>query len=572
MILQALTAYYEALRARGEIGEIGWAETRVQYALELDAAGQLLRILPLESADEKGKAIVRYLELPAPVKRTSGVNANFLWDNSAYLLGIDGKGKPERTKQCFAAAKELHLKLLSDLDDPAARAICAFFRTWEPENAMVHPTVAEVADKLLAGANLTFWFDGRLAKESAAIRRRWQEYYDTPPEGEKMRCLVTGELVVPEDVHPAIKRVYGAQSSGAALVSFNGDAFCSYGRVQNQNAPVGRYAAFAYTAALNRLLSDSNHCRRMGDTTVVFWAEDAEPQYQDFFGLAIDGGNVVTDDDLRSVMNALAQGRDCDWNALPLHPDNRFYVLGLAPNAARLSVRFFLQNDFGAFVRHFKEHFDRLEIVRWKNDKETELPLWKLLRETVNQNSRDKTPSPQMAGDVLRSIFSGGRYPATLYQSTMLRLLAEHNVSRGKAAIIKAYLLRNSRNEKNKEALTVELNDQTTYLPYLLGRLFAVLENIQSAANPGINTTIKDKYLTSACETPSVVFPTLLKLAEKHLRKINGGTKGDCEKQLRELTDKITESFPKHLNLDDQGIFMLGYYHQPQERCGKKKN
>lgn len=177
-----------------------------------------------------------------------------------------------------------------------------------------------------------------------------------------------------------------------------------------------------------------------------------------------------------------------------------------------------------------------------------------------------------MAGDVLRSIFSGGRYPATLYQSTMLRLLAEHNVSRGKAAIIKAYLLRNSRNEKNKEALTVELNDQTTYLPYLLGRLFAVLENIQSAANPGINTTIKDKYLTSACETPSVVFPTLLKLAEKHLRKINGGTKGDCEKQLRELTDKITESFPKHLNLDDQGIFMLGYYHQPQERCGKKKN
>ena len=387
-----------------------------------------------------------------------------------------------------------------------------------------------------------------------------------------MRCLVTGELVVPEDVHPAIKRVYGAQSSGAALVSFNGDAFCSYGRVQNQNAPVGRYAAFTYTAALNRLLSDSNHCRRMGDTTVVFWAEDAEPQYQDFFGLAIDGGNVVTDDDLRSVMNALAPGRVCDWNALPLHPNNRFYVLGLAPNAARLSVRFFLQNDFGAFVRHFKEHFDRLEIVRWKNDKETELPLWKLLRETVNQNSRDKTPSPQMAGDVLRSIFSGGRYPATLYQSTMLRLLAEHNVSRGKAAIIKAYLLRNSRNEKNKEALTVELNDQTTYLPYLLGRLFAVLENIQSAANPGINTAIKDKYLTSACETPSVVFPTLLKLAEKHLRKINGGTKGDCEKQLRELTGKITESFPKHLNLDDQGIFMLGYYHQPQERCGKKKN
>lgn len=571
MILQALTTYYEALRARGEIGEVGWAETRTQYALELDKTGKLLHILPLESMDEKGKPIPRNMDLPAPVKRTSGVEANFLCDNSSYLLGIDNKENPERTQQCFEEAKKLHLKLLSGLSDPTAQAICAFFQTWKPQNALTHPAVAKITDKLFTGANLIFMVDGNLAVESAAIRQSWQEYYDTPSKGEEMRCLVTGERVVPEDVHPAIKRVYGAKSSGAALVSFNGDAFCSFGHTQNQNAPVGRYAAFAYTAALNQLLKTGQHFRRIGDTTVVFWAEDAQPQYQDFFGLSLDGKNIITDDDLRSTMNALAQGRSCDWNSMPLLPDNRFYVLGLAPNAARVSVRFFLQNDFGAFVRHFKEHFDRLEIVRPIYDKNAELPLDALLRETVNQNSRDKTPSPQMAGDVLRAIFTGGRYPATLYQRTMLRLHTEHTVTRGKAAIIKAYLLRNAKDEKNKEVLTVDLNDQTIYPPYLLGRLFSVLEDIQTATNRNINTTIKDKYLTSACETPAIVFPSLLKLAEKHLRKLEGGIKYNHEKQLRELTSKITESLPKHLNLDDQGIFMLGYYHQTQSRYVKKE-
>lgn len=384
-----------------------------------------------------------------------------------------------------------------------------------------------------------------------------------------MRCLVTGENVVPEKIHPSVKRIAGAQTSGAALVSFNADAFCSFGRKQSLNAPIGRYAAFAYTAALNYLTVRPEHFRRIGDTTVVFWAEGAQPQYQSVFGLALDGGNSVTDGDLYAVIEALAEGKTCDWNSFPLHPDNRFYVLGLAPNAARLSVRFFLESEFGAFALHFQEHYRRLRIV---GQQDAALPLWKLLRETVNQNSREKTPSPQMAGDLLRAILSGGRYPATLYQNVMLRIRAERNISPAKAAMIKAYLLRNTDAPIYKEVLTVELNDKTHYQPYLLGRLFSVLEDIQNKANPNIGTTIRDKYFTSACETPAVIFPTLLKLAEKHLRKLDGGMKVYCEKQLNELLAKITESYPNHLNLNDQGIFQLGYYHQTNARYTRKEN
>jgi len=572
MILNALVDYYEALAARGAIARPGWGKTKISFALELDGDGKLLRALPLSSQPEDGKKPVpRTMELPAPVKRTVGIAANFLWDNSAYLLGTDGKGKPERAKDCFAAAKELHLSLLQELDDPFARAICRFFESWEPEKAAEEPALSDSLEDILKGVNLTFLFDGVFPDKNGALCRAWQEHYDGGGDGEKMRCLVTGEKVVPEKTHPAIKNVVGAQSSGAALVSFNADAFCSYERSQNLNAPVGKYAAFAYTTALNSLLSDKEHVRRFGDTTVVFWAEDAEPAYQAAFAGFLDGGgDKLTPGELKSCMDDLAHGRLSRWQDVPLHAQNHFYILGLAPNAARLSVRFFLRGEFGKFAENMQKHYEDIDIVSDNRSKFDTMPLWALLRETVNMNSHSKDALPQMAGDTLRSILSGQSYPATLYQQTQLRIRAEHEVTRGRAGIIKAYLTRLQNNEKFREALTVKLNEETDYQPYILGRLFSVLEGLQQAANPGINTTIKDKYFTSAGATPAVVFPTLLNLAEKHLRKLDGGKRVYWAKQVTELTSRVTESYPAHHNLYDQGIFQLGYYHQTQKRFEKK--
>ena len=375
-----------------------------------------------------------------------------------------------------------------------------------------------------------------------------------------------------ESVHPSIKNVAGAQSSGAALVSFNAPAFCSYGKEQSLNAPTGKYAAFAYPTALNHLLSDRDHVWRVGDATVVCWARDGGSAYQNFMGWCCFGQEPSYDvNDLRQMVGRLCQGEMVTYSQEKLDPDMDFYILGLSPNAARLSVRFFLRNTFGGFLKHVQAHYDRLEIVRPAFDKFETLPLWRLLSETVNQNSRDKSPAPNLAGEVLRAVLSDTCYPATLLNGVTLRIRAEHEVNRGRAAILKAYYSKRQNPDVPKEVLTVSLNPDSANIPYNLGRLFSVLEAIQSAANPGINTTIKDKYFNSASATPAIVFPTLLNLAQKHLKKLDGGLRTHYDKQLTALLSKLGEGYPARMSLPQQGSFQLGYYHQTQARYEKKE-
>jgi len=572
MILQALVDYYEKLASKGEISRPGWAITKISYALEISTEGELLSILPLKVPNENGKKMIpREFGLPAPEKRTVGVAANFLWDNAMYMLGLDTKGDSERVSRCFEAAKERHLTLLGEVDDPFAKAICGFFSSWDISVAAENPHVAEIMEDLSGGSNLVFMFNRQFPSDNSAISGAWQRHYDSTQDGEKMRCLITGEDVVPEATHPTIKNVRDAQSSGAALVSFNAASFCSYEREQNLNAPIGKYAAFAYTTALNHLLADRSNVVYIGDATVVFWVESAEAEYQNAF-LSFINREENGDDtlDLQGIMDKLAKGEEADWNGIPLDPSSRFYVLGLSPNASRISVRFFLRDSFGNFAKHSKTHYERLNIAKPEYEKQSDMPLWKLMKETVNPNANDKKSSPQMSGDTLRAILTGGRYPATLYQSIQLRIRADRKISYRRAALIKAYLLRNTSNEAIEEVLTVKLNDQTTYQPYVLGRMFALLEGIQERANPGINATIKDKYLSSACATPAKIFPILLNLSAKHLRKLDTGINIYYSKQMGELTALITDSYPAHHNIEDQGIFQLGYYHQLQKRYEKK--
>lgn len=575
MILQALTQLYEDLLARGEIPPLGWSAINISYALCLGEDGQLEEVVPtLQEVDVgKGKTALRpqVKELPAAVKRSSGILSNFLWDNSSYMLGLDEKGKPERSMECFEACRALHHSILDGVDAPAAKAILRYFDAWQPAEAAEHPALAPYLKEILKGANLIFRVSGMYAQEDPAIRAAWQTHYDMQG-GAKMQCLVTGKTDSITAVHPAVSGVRDAQSSGAALVSFNGPAFCSYGREQGFNAPVGKYAAFAYTAALNHLLSGKDNVQFIGDTTVVCWAEGAEPAYTDFACSALFGAELpqeLTEQDLSAMLNRLANGLPC--TELPLDPNRPFYILGLAPNAARLSVRFFLRDTFGALMRHVNDHHTRMEIIRPVNDPYTLLPLWAMLRETVNLNSRDKSPSPAMAAATARAIFTGGLYPASLLEATMLRIRAEHKITRGRAAILKAYYLRNENKECPKEVLTVSLNEASTNIPYTLGRLFSVYEAVQQAANPGINTTIKDKYYNSAASTPATIFPILDGLCQKHLRKLGAGQRIYYEKQIMELKNILGEENPLRLTLPQQGSFNLGYYHQTQKRYQKKE-
>lgn len=584
MILQALTAYYEQLVRQGKLSAPGWDDSfKVSYELRLNDAGQLLRVVPLLTEKTVGKKTVlapRAMRVPAHEKRSSGIAANFLCDNSTYLLGADEKGKPERSADCFKACAKLHHTILDGVDSPAARALLAYFDSWDPAQAATNPLLQKQWKEITGNANLIFGYEAAdhshsFVNDDPAIQNAWQTHYnDRSADSDMGQCLITGKYAPIERTHPNISGVPGAQSSGAALVSFNAPAFCSYGHEQGDNAPVSKYAAFAYTTALNRLLADRSHCKHVGDTTILCWAENAEPVYQDAMSMFLFGADEaagIQENDVQAALKRLSAGQTVPFLEKELSPDQHFYLLGLAPNAARLSVRFFLRDTFGCFAQNLQKHAEEMEIDCSEKEKFRTLPIWAVVNETTRTvPGQPAKPSPQLAGDLLRAVLTGGRYPATLLNGVTLRIRAEQNVTRGRAAVIKAYYLRNYPTELNKEVYTVSLNE-TTNVPYLLGRLFSVLEAVQKAANPGINTTIKDRYFNAACATPGMSFPTLLRLSQKHLRKLNDGLATHYDKQITELMAQLPESgFPARLSLPDQGKFTIGYYHQTQKRYVKK--
>lgn len=578
MILQALTRYYEDLLQRGEIAAPGWSPAKISFALCLDRDGQVLQVIPTMEEVTMGKKTVlrpQEKELPVGEDRSSNVAANFLWDNSGYILGIDQKGNLKRSEKYFLAAKELHHAVLDGVNSPVASAILSFFDTWQPEKAAEHPALANNIEAITSGGNLLFRIDGIYPQKDNAICAAWQQYWEKPGEDPmRMQCLATGlsnqEIA---RTHPKVKgsSKNGFQTMGNTLVSFNNDSESSYGHEQSYNAPVGKYAAFAYTAALNHLLADRNNVQVIGDTTIVCWAEGAEPVYQDLF-MSFMSDNMplsISDNDLRAALRDLAKGLPC--KDLGVDPNRTFYILGLAPNSARLSVRFFLRDSFGKLMRNVNEHYERLEIVKPAYAKPGVLSLWALLRETVNLYSKDKSPSPTMAGATARAVFSGGLYPASLLEAVMLRIRAERDITWGRAAIIKAYYLKNPHTDCPEEVLTVSLNEASTNIPYTLGRLFSVYEATQQTANPGINTTIKDKYFNSAAAMPASIFPVLNNLYQKHLRKLETGQRVYFDKQVSTLKGVLGESYPTRMTLAQQGSFDLGYYHQTQKRYTKKE-
>ena len=590
MILQSLVQYYEALERRGEVAKPGWCRAKVSFALELSPEGELKRVIPLKEERLKGKKMVwepQLLKVPEMLTRSSGVAANFLCDNSAYLLGVDNKGKPDRAKDCFYCAKEKHKSILEHVDSAAARAVCQYFEKWDPDKAAEHPALADALEEIMAGANLIFFAAGDYAQEDEAIRRAWEEFLEQRENGTRGICLVTGQSAPIARIHGNIKGVLGAQSSGAALVSFNAPAFESHGKEQSFNAPVGEYAVYAYTTALNHLVADRDHVTVIGDTTILCWSERGDVESQEMFlntmEPTMDNAEIV-----HGVFDNLSKGKAVNVPEVEknIALDQKFYILGLAPNAARLAVRFFYCDSFGNILRHIKEHYERMAIVRPATDKLEYLGAWRMLLEAANKRSKDKKPPANMAGAVYRAIITGDRYPNSLYQMVLGRIRVEqddsesgiYKITRGRAAIIKAFLLRNERFEK--EEITVALNEDSKNIPYTLGRMFAVLEEIQQKANPNINVTIKDRYFNSACATPASIFPLLLKLKNSHTKKIdNVGAVINFEKMLTDLQARIPAcveagetAYPRRLSLEDQGMFILGYYHQTQKRYEKKED
>lgn len=561
MILQALCGYYNrASTSNSDIPEDGFSSEKAHFSLVLDKAGKLRQVRDIR--EKMGKRLVpRSVIVPQGPKKSVNIEASFLWGSAGYVLGIDNKGKPERTDKCHKAFNELHRNLLLDSKDAGAKAVLAFLSSWESEYAVK----LEHRPDMLKG-NLLFELDGELGfiHDRPDMKKRWLTHLVAKEKGEEGMCLISGEFAPIARLHPEIKWA-GAPSNRAALVSFNLNAFESYNKKQNFNAPVSETKARTYTKALNHLLSSSRNKISIADTTAIFWTERDSP-VEGFFGMTLDPNDTSADDkELAVYLDTVRRGKFPQG----YDPDIRFFILGISPNAARLSVRFWHVSTVRDISEKIGQHFRDLSMIR-SFDTDPEFPgIRRLLRETINKKSKTERPRPLLAGSVMRSILSGKLYPQALLSTVIGRIRADQNINYMRAAIIKAALVRKKRILGQGTEVSMALDEENKAPAYLLGRLFAVLEKVQKEAIPHLNTTIKDRFYGSASSAPRMVFPQLLRLAQHHIKNAEYG--GIRDKQIEDILRGI-KKFPPHLKLDQQGLFAIGYYHQRHAFYQKKEN
>jgi len=522
----------------------------------LSADGHPLGITDTRQSEGKRKTARRYL-VPQSVKRASGVAANLLCDTAEYALGADARGKAQRVLEQHAAFRrrleELPSAALADAGVQAVRAFYAGNGDFYAGNGAAALANDPCWPEIVAGNPLvTFRLHPQtelvcqrsavIAQRSAVIAGLADE--STPAVAGQRVCLITGQPATAARLHTAIKGVWGAQTSGANIVSFNLEAFTSYNKEQGNNAPVGQAAAFAYTTALNHLLDRNSRQRlQLGDASTVFWAQQEDREAEDAFA-AIFGQD---DPDARSglIRSLLAAVRSGQFDGG--RGDNRFHVLGLAPNAARLSVRFWHAAPLHEIARQIRQWFDDLAIARSADDPEYP-SLFRLLTACAVLGKAENIP-PRLGGEIMRSIFAGERFPASWLNAAVMRSRAEQRVNYHRAAAIKACLNRQLRFTSSsfpaKELLPV-LDLDNDNPAYRLGRLFATLEKIQEEASPGLNATIRERYYGAASSTPVSVFTTLLRLKNHHLAKIEQrGRAVQFERLLGEILGGVAE-FPKH--------------------------
>lgn len=565
MILQKLSEYYERLKELEEpiVPPLGYTWRPISFALIINLKGALVQIQDLREESNK-KLVPKQMMVPSlGRKKSSGVDPDFLWGSTSYVLGADDGVNPGRALTKFILFKEFQHQLGDNIKDEGVIATLKFLDAWKP------PDVSEISLwKEMAGSNVVFRLDGKreYVHESPIVQKRWSEYYQKEDVGELGTCLISGEITPISRLHPGIKGVDGTTTAESALVSFNEESSCSYGKEQNFNAPVGKIAAFQYTSALNYLLKRGNRQRvKIGDAITVFWSARESP-IEGFMGLILNPREDFGDlQRIRLILEAVREGK------MPQEfgdPEIPFFILGLSPSAARISVRFWHISTVGDMVEKIGQHLRDLNIIkRYVND--PEFPgMWELLRETAIQND-PKNIHPLLAGALLRSILTGTAYPQTLLSSVIGRIRANQEINYLKAAIIKAYLVRKFRIIQIDKEVKMTLDKESKNVAYRLGRLFAVLEEAQKDAVPQAKTTIKDRYYGSASATPRVVFPQLLRLAQHHIQKGHFGMRYD--KMIEEIMSGLSD-FPAHLSLDDQGIFAIGYYHQRQAFYKKSSN
>jgi CRISPR-associated protein Csd1 len=603
-VLSSLVAAYDRLEKRGEVPPFGFSSEKIGFLIPLHEDGTLAGA-PVDLRDGEGKKRqARMLRVPQPVKRTSGPATNTFWDKTSYVLGVtaaEGKGS-SKEHSCF---RNHHLAVLADTDDPGLLALRRFVETWRPEDFTRLGWAEEMKDQNVVFALEDERLAGVCIHDRPAAKALWAKLAG---EGEKKEtvCLVTGEAGPIARLHPAIKGVAGAQSSGASLVSFNLDAFTSYGHEQGENAPVSETAAFAYASVLNHFLAgDSHRSIRIGDTSIVFWAEAADDAAADdaanvfaaLMGLD-DFDDTIPTQKIAAVLEAIRDGRPLVEVRPDLERGVRFHVLGLAPNAARLSVRYVFDDDFGVLAENFRSYSNDLRLAG-RHVADRPITLRRLVLRTAPAREdhtgrltfdRDRI-SPLLSGEILRSAMTGARFPASLLPLLISRIRADAHLDGIRVALLKAAIVRTMRLDGrlpgpfdgySKEDHLVASQPSDPDVARRLGRLFALVEKVQAAAlGEEINSTVKDKFLSAAAATPARTFPALIDGMQAHVKRLRNGHSdaqwitdaemarrvgASLERRVGTLWAEIGAEVPRQLSAEEQGLFFVGYYQERYTR------
>ncbi|MBP2665597.1 MAG: CRISPR-associated protein, Csd1 family [Firmicutes bacterium] len=598
MILQALNEHYQRLTEDPDSGVAppGYSPAKVSHVVVIDKSGEIVDIWSI--SENKGKkSVPKVLLVPEQVDHSVGICANYLCDNVTYALGIENGKNGERAfnKQKFDDFRAKNLELLHEVSTIGAIALSAFLSRWDENYANKDPVLLKVIDDLLKQSyNIIFKLDEEngYIHEQADIKQMW-EIKDCNLENDEpviAQCLITGQVGRVARLHPKIKNVVGAQISGAPFVSFNFDSLISYSPgkrcsdVQSYNAPVSIAASAAYSKSLNYLIASNTNRVRLADTTMIFWADKKGGKVEEMVlawcldpvtvdeGESDDGNRRIDPVAARQAKTILERVR----TGLPsgdskFDPQTRCYLLGLAPNNARLSVRFWQTSNFGDLLKHIAQHYDDMQIDGLERIGGMISP-WRILRALAVQEEPKNIP-PLLGGQFLKAILSGHMYPHTLYNLAInrCRIGGEHGgVNTVRAATIKAFLKRKYRlqgQKQEEELVSMSLNENNPSGAYQLGRLFSLLEKVQrDALGNQINATIRDRYFGAASATPGSVFPLLMRLSRHHIAKADYGNAMD--KKIQDVVNRM-DAFPSHLNLEEQGKFILGYYHQNQANYQK---
>ena len=563
MILKALYDYYnrcDNLPAKGmEVKEIG-------FLIVLSPEGQFLRFEDCRT----GKDSSRVYLVKKHVGRSSAAVANYLYDNSSYVLGFSDKSS-EKDQLYFDTFRE-KVDSIAELypDNKDIKAIQSFYRNSREKiiEIVSQDPLWEDIKKNLSKKYSTFSFriegDLKIVAEKKEVLQL--EECDT---SDAKLCLVTGEYGVPVDTTTATM-IPGSQAT-AKLVAFQvNSGYDSYGKSKCGNAPISENAEFAYTTALNSLLQKGSRNKfSLGSRTFVFWASnnneaslEAEDSLFDLLGFS----EEVNDDPNANIMKVRKVFESIYSGVLKTGLDDKFYILGLAPNSARIAVVYWSENTLKDFAEKILDHFCDMEIHDTRKEKKPYMGVREVIS-SVTLGGKMSDATPNLPEAVVKSIFQGLPYPATLYSACIRRIRAEQKLTITRAAIIKAYLNRQNNNSKK---IDIMLDKGNTNQGYLCGRLFAVLDKIQEDANN--ISSIRERYMNAASATPSSVFATILNLSVHHSEKLDDSRRIYFEKLKQEIIEKLpANGFPAHLDLQDQGRFFVGYYHQRQDFFTSKK-